>query len=214
MAASVARFLAHLTTVFDRYLLYVVEYFFYGEVKWNIVSVALPSFKEGEKFALWRRVRFSHQYHPIPCHSSFHWMSHPSSPPPPPPSKKKHSQLPSLVRTLVTWLRIPIPRFYWQLKCRKGNHGVAPNPSWFSQFSIVLLLRASILDIVHFVWFDTKRRSLKIPGLETIQLDSTESKEYIKRNNFFFNLFSVLSFFLSNLLISCNSFFFGCWSLT
>ena len=189
MAASVARFLAHLTTVFDRYLLYVVEYIFYGEVKWNIVSVALPSFKKGENllcdeewgsFYMPNNLR-SHQYRPIQCH----WMSHPSSPPPPPPSNKKHSQLPSLVRTLVTGLPIPIPRFYWQLKRRKGNHGVAPNPSWFSQFSIVLLLRASILDIVHFVWFDTKRRSLKNPGLETIQLDSTESKEYIKRNNFF-----------------------------
>lgn len=163
----------------------------------------MPCDEEWGSFCMPNNLR-SHQYHAIPCHSSFHWMSHPSSPPPPLPSNKKHSQLPSLVRTLVTWLRIPIPRFYWQLKCRKGNHGVAPNPSWFSQFSIVLLLRASILDIVHFVWFDTKRRSLKIPGLETIQLDSTESKEYIKRNN---------SFFFKSFFLFCLSFYQIFWFL-
>ena len=39
--------------------------------------------------------------------------------PPPPPSNKKHSQLPSLVRTLVTWLRIPIPRVLLTIEMQK-----------------------------------------------------------------------------------------------
>ena len=155
----------------------------------------MPCDEEWGSFCMPNNLR-SHQYHPIPCHSSFHWMSHPSSPPPPPPLIRNIHSYHHWCGHLWPGSVYPFRGFTdnWNVE---GNHGVAPNPSWFSQFSIVLLLRASILDIVHFVWFDTKRRSLKIPGLETIQLDSTESKEYIKRNNFFFLIFFLfcLSFY-------------------
>ena len=124
----------------------------------------------------------------MPFKLSLNVPSLPFSPPPPALIRNIHSYH-NWCGHLWPGSVYPFRGFYWQLKCRKGNHGVAPNPSWFSQFSIVLLLRASILDIVQFVWFDAKQRSLKNPGLETLQLDSTESKEYIKRNNFFFIFF-------------------------